>query len=85
METLQSDVSGRVTLVGLTPGRYTIESIGADGIRVVQEVEVLGVQITDPGSLALTGSSPLRPIAIALVLVMLGVVLRGKRRANLTR
>ena len=79
--TTSSDATGSASLDGLPPGRYLIESTDAEGTTSVRDVEVLGVQLDAPPSLALTGSDPAASLSIAALLVILGTaLLLGRRR-----
>ena len=82
IETLQTDADGTVTLVGLAAGEYTIESIDAEGIRITRIVQVLGSQIANADPLALTGTDASRFTLLAVVLIVAGLALRGRRRLH---
>lgn len=82
IETLQTDADGTVTLVGVAAGEYTIESIDAEGIRITLNVKVLGSQIANADPLALTGTDASRFTLLAVVLILAGLALRGRRRLH---
>ena len=82
IETLQTDASGTVTLVGLAAGDYTIESIDADGISITRNVKVLGAAFANADPLALTGTDASRFTLLAVVLIVAGLALRGRRRLH---
>ena len=82
---MTADASGTASLDGLPPGRYLIESTDAEGTTTVRGIEVLGVQLDAPATLALTGSDPAPSVGLAILLVMLGsTLLLGRRRASRT-
>ena len=79
IETLQVDRNGTVVLRGLLAGDYTVEVTDVAGVTVVRNVHVLGNLVRNPGDLALTGASVLRPVLAALVLIAAGLLLRRRR------
>ena len=83
--TAQADETGALIVAGLPPGTYELTISPIDGgAPIHREVRVLGTAV-DPSALALTGSTPQRLVALALLLLAVGALLRRMaRRATST-
>ena len=81
--TAVADSEGKISVDGLAPGNYTIESIDASGNKTFHTIQVRGRQEMGPDSLALTGSNPSFLFASACLLIITGgATVRLQRRRS---